>query len=277
MMLKLGRRSFFAGELFSATGLLFSGLVASLALLPVTAQAQVFDNDYTQESDMLLKGAIGLFSDRDFRGQTLYDGTSIQGRAEAGIGTGFGLFYIGGFMHFSDDKNHGGEDEKSFNEFDFELGHRFYFEEMALSMGHRWLTYSRTTERLRDTGEFFAELTTEVIAHPHFMATYDHDEHDGWYYEFGLEQPVPLGLDQEQHSIVPSVKVAMSSSLDGGSHPIYDDDGIAFVEVGLRGVFVLTDSVTLEPEMHFTEDIDDATESDFVFGVNLAGEIGEKQ
>ena len=247
-------------------------LLLSCALLPLTAAAQVFDKDYQDPPDALFSSSLGLYSDRTFRGQNLYDGTSVQLRGEAGIGTGIGLAYIGGFAHFSGDNNHGGANEQSFNEFDFELGHRFYLEEMKLGVGHRWYTYSRSTERLQDTGEFFAELTTEVISHPHFTATYDDDEFKGWYYEVGLEQPVPLGLANDKDAIIPFVTMGMSNSLDDGSHPIYDDSGIAFVDVGARVIFNIANSISLEPDFHYTEDIDDATSSDFVFGLNLVGQ-----
>ncbi len=251
-------------------------LTVSVALVPCVARAQVFDKDYSDpgDTDGLLKGSLGLFSDREFRGQNLYDGTSMQLHGEAGIGTGLGLLYLGLFTHFSNDNNHGGEDEKSFDEFDYEIGHRFFFEDVEIGVGHRWLNYSRTTERLRDTTEVFTEINTNVIAHPHFLATYDYDEHDGWYYEVGLEQPVLLGLDDERHAVVPSVTMGISESLDGGKHPIYDDDGIAFFDVGLKGIFVLTDSLSLEPEAKYTAEVDDATDSDFTFGMNLVGQLG---
>lgn len=240
--------------------------------LPLSAAAQVFDKDYQDPPDALFTSALGLYSDRVFRGQNLYDGTSVQLRGEAGIGTGLGLAYVGGFAHFSGDSNHGGENEQSFTEFDFEIGHRFYLDEMKIGLGHRWYTYSRSTERLQDSGEFFAELTTEVIAHPHFTATYDDDEFQGWYYEFGLEQPIPLGLSNEKDALVPFVTMGMSESLDDGSHPIYDDSGIAFVDAGARAIFNIADSVSLEPDLYYTVDIDDATDSDFVFGINLVGQ-----
>ena len=259
---------------------LLSAAVISFLTISATAgsaSAQVFDQDYSGGSeDSLFKGSLGVYSDRTFRGQNLYDGTSLQAAGQAGIGTGIGLAYIGGFAHFSSDRNHGGENEKSFEEFDFEFGHKFFFEEMQLALGHRWLTYSRSTARLRDTGEFFAEVTTDVIGHPSFLATYDHDEHKGWYYEAGLEQPIPLGLNNDRDAIVPSVTLGMSSSLDGGSHPIYEENGIAFIDVGLRAIFNLTDGISFEPDFHYTEYIDDATTSDFVFGVNLVGQMNQQ-
>ncbi len=259
---------------------LLTAVSLAVALLqPAVARAQVFDKDYSDTPDGggVLKGSVGLFSDRVFRGQNLYDGTSIQTAGKAGIGTEFGLLYVGAFAHFSDDTNNGAENEQSFNEFDFEVGDRFYFlEDIETTLGHRWYTYSRTTARLQDTNQFFAEIRTDVIAHPFFSANYDYDEHDGWYYEFGLEQPVLLGLDNEKNAIVPSVTIGVSSSLDGGNHPIYDDDGIAFVDVGLKGILVLTDALNLEPEIHYSEDVDDATTSELTFGMNLVGSIGEK-
>lgn len=254
-------------------------LVSLLPYLVSDARAQVFDRDYLDQSNGVLKASAGLFSDRMFRGQNLYDGTSIQGALELGIGSEIGLTYVGGFVHLSNDRNHGAPNEESFNEFDFELGHRFQFDEMQLGLGHRWYTYSRTTARLQDTGEFFAELTTGYIGHPHLSFDYDHDEFEGLYYETGLEQPIPLGLNNERDAIVPSVTIGLSSGLDedSGDHAIYDDGGIAFVEVGVKGIFGLTEGINLEPSMKYVEDIDDATTSDFVFGMALTADLGAKR
>jgi hypothetical protein len=149
---------------------------------------------------------------------------------------------------------------------------------MQLGVGHRWYTYSRSTARLQDTGEFFAELTTGYLGHPHISFDFDHDEFEGLYYEFGLEQPIPLGLNHDRDAIVPSVTIGASSGLDEdtGDHQIYDDGGIAFVQVGLKGIFGLTDGINLEPSAVYVEDIDDATSSEFVFGMALTADLGRK-
>jgi hypothetical protein len=261
-----------AGNLLSAAAL--------LAFLTVTgirpAHAQVFDKDYTDNDGIEARASLGLFSDREFRGQNLYDGSSLQFAPELGLDTEIGKLYVAGFSHFAVDNN-GSSDpapRKSFNEYDFELGDKISFDDFSIAVGHRWYTYSRSTPRLKDTGEAFAQLETAIIAHPHFTAAYDDIKHNGWYYEAGLEQPVPLGLDNEKNALVPSVTMGISSGLDNGPNPIYDDDGIAFVDVGLKGIFVIAEGISLEPEMHYTEEVDDATDSDFIFGMNLVGQIG---
>ncbi|MFN8392451.1 MAG: hypothetical protein U0136_19315 [Bdellovibrionota bacterium] len=249
-----------------------------LASVEQSAQAQVFDRDYTQGSDVYARGSLGLFSDREFRGQNLYDGSSLQFAPQVGLGTEIGVLYVGGFAHFAvDNQDEPVTPRKSFNEYDFELGDILKFDEFNIAVGHRWYTYSRSNPRLKDTGELFAELTTEIIAHPHFNVEYDDIRHNGWYYEFGLEQPVSLGLQNEHDAVVPSVTMGMSSGLDNGPNAIYADDGIAFVDVGLKGIFTLADGVFVEPEMHYVEEVDDATDSEFTFGVNFVGRTGSIQ
>ena len=257
--------------------ILFLALAATVfrAAAPVDCLAQVFDDDYLTQDQMVVKGAIGLFSDRHFRGQNLYNGTSIQPRAEFGVGTGMGLLYVSGFAHFSGDNNTDGNVRKDFTEFDWEVGHRFIIEDIQLDLGHRWYTYNRTTPRLVDSEEIFLEITSAVIAHPHFSMGYDYDEHKGWYYEIGLEQPILIGARNDRDAIIPWVTMGLSSDLDDGAHPIYDDNGIAFMDVGLRAELELIENLNVEPEMHYSSEVDDATTSDFVFGINLTGSLGE--
>ena len=249
---------------------------AQLCSHAVPAAAQVFDRDYTANADIQAQGSIGLFSDRVFRGQNLYDGSSLQLHPQIGLNTQIGLIYVAAFTHFAVDNTDSSmaAPRKSFNEYDFELGDKLSFDDFSIAFGQRWYTYSRTTPRLKDTGEAFAELETAIISHPHFTIAYDEVKHKGWYYEAGLEQPVSIGLDDERSAVVPSVTMGMSSSLNDGSNPIYADDGIAFVDVGLKGIFGLSEGISLQPEMHYTEEVDDATDSEFTFGLNLVGHTG---
>ena len=244
----------------------------------VTAEAEVFDRDYyAHSSSSSFRGELGLFSDRMFRGQNLYNGVSIQPKVRGGIDLGFGELFGSVSSHFSGDQNHEGssEDRRSFNEFTFEVGDRFTFDEFAFEGGYRFYNYSRTTSRLQDTGEFFAGVDSMVLGHPYFQLAYDTNKHKGWYYELGLFEKIPFRDDGERDVIVPSVALGFSSGLDDDEHPIYDDGGITHVGVGVKGVLGLDETTSFQPEVRYNVEVDDATTSDFTFGMSLVSEFAE--
>lgn len=247
----------------------------SLTILPSNAKAQVFDRDYFTDSGSSLRGEAGLYSDRIFRGQNLYNGVSFQPRVRGGMDLGFGELFAAVNSHFSLDQDHSGvsDDRRSFAELDYELGDKLKFDQVSLAGGYRWYSYSRTTERLQDTGEIFAELDTTLIGHPSLHIAYDTNKHEGWYYEISFSEPIPYSEQNPRDVIIPSVALGFGSSLDDGRHPIYAEDGLEFVGVGLRGVIAFDESLSVQPELHYNFEVDDATTSDFTFGVNFVGEL----
>lgn len=257
--------------IFSVPFLLFGALTHR----PDSAQAQVFDKDYFNDSGTSLRGEVGVYSDRIFRGQNLYNGTSFQPKVRGAFDMGFGELFAAVAAHVGIDQDHSGvsDDRRSFSEVDYELGDKLKFDQVSLAGGYRWYSYTRTTERLQDTGELFAELDTTFLAHPYIHIDYDTQKHEGWYYEIGFSEPVPYSSQNPRDVIVPSVTLGFSSGLDDGKHPIYQDGGLVFVGVGARAVVAFDESISLQPEVRYNFEVDDATTSDFTFGMNLVGEL----
>lgn len=256
------------------------------------AQAQLFDEDYVNQDGLKADVDVALRSVRMYRGQNLYDGTSLQPQGEIAYQAGDGKFYGRVFTHFgldqsdppqagsapSDSSDGSGQKVvptgESFTEVDFDVGWATMFPMFDLQLGNRWLTYSKTTARLRDTAELYAGLEMKMLLQPRLMAAYDWDEHDGWYYETGLSQPLNLGLLGDRSTVTPSVTVGFSQDLDDGSHPIYADDGMSYFDVGVESQVPLSESLSFVPEIHYTEGEDDAANSEFWFGIGVRGALG---
>ena len=269
-------------------------ITASLTLSTAPVSAQIFDDDYVDKDSSTFAFDLGIYSDRMFRGQNLYNGTSIQPEARVDLNTEFGTFYADIFSHFAtedkDPRAAGSDDfdgtvgdvtvtgaptDVSFNELDWELGYQTRLDPVVITAGHTWYTYDESTTRLVDTSEFFGRVGLDAVANPYIMAAYDYDERTGWYYEAGLSQPFPLASLNARSFITPSITMGLSSGLsDKDNHPIYDDSGIAFVDVGVKGTLSISESVALEPDVHYSAGIDDATTDDLWFGMNLKTSFG---
>ncbi len=258
------------------------------------AQAQVFDEDYTGSEGISVETGLVVRSDRVFRGENLYNGTSVQPSAQITMPTEIGSFYGRASGHIAADQgstrrssrapfdtndDNGNaieavETTPSFHEHDYDLGYKRSFTFATLDVGHRWYNYTKTTSRLRDTGEAYGGLVFDTLLNPYFTAAYDYDEHTGWYYETGVYEPISLpSAIIEGMKLIPSLTMGFSYDLDNGPHPIYDDSGITHVDVGVKATVPITESIDLEPEMHYSEGIDDAATSDFWFGVGLASDF----
>jgi len=275
--------------------LIFSLLI--LSLLSVShANGQVFDNDYTTPSDNTidLETGIALRSDYMHRGQNLYDGASVQPEIKLNVHTENGTFHGRVFAHISADQGSqrkstsapfettNDDDEevevvettRSFNEMDYEVGYSTFYGMARVEVGNRWYEYDETTSRLMDTTEAYGRIDIDTILNPYVTAAYDWDERDGWYYEMGVWEPIPLQMVNEGAYVAPSITLGFNSDLNREGKAIYDDSGLVFVDVGLKGNIPVTESVSLEPEAHYNEATDDFADSELWFGINLKGTFG---
>lgn len=273
--------------------------ISFLVICHNPAWAQIFDEDYVEQKTVEFTPKVGLQSARMFRGQNLHNGVSIQLQPRIAINTDWGTPYFQMFFHFpgsqgdtkdsrggtfevSDPDEDAEEDDTvrvakvipTFNEYDFDLGYTFDFNVAELDVGHKWYRYSDRSPRLHNTQEIYGTLDFNVITHPYATAAYDYDAHSGWYYELGLRQPIPIKPDDDGSAVIPFVKLGLNYDLDGGDEPIYEDEGATHVDFGLNSVFYILDNVAIQPEVHYSEAIDDFAQSEFVFGVNVAGELG---
>jgi hypothetical protein len=284
-----------------------------ILFLSSSANAQVFDDDYTQPSPVGIELGIGIQSDRMFRGQDLYNGTSIQPSLRAELRTPTGTFYTDIFVHIpgeqgaaksssgapfpiedpfvdttasdeSEDTDSSSTNEinvarttPSFNELDATFGYLIDTNLFVLDFGHISYFYDANAPRLKDTNELFASLAFDVPANPYVEVFYDWDKRKGWYYEFGLREIIPLGLENPEHAVIPFIKFGLNQGLDDGTHPLYEDSGLVFVDFGLYGDFPIDENIRLQPELHYNEGIDDLANSELLFGFTVLGTFGSSQ
>lgn len=265
-----------------------------LATFPQEGRSQVFDEAYNDDTSIELNFEVALRNNRMFRGQNLYNGTSIQPKARPTLNTNVGSFFFETFHHFSGSQGdaksaRGGtfegtdpESEEtvsvarvtpSFTEHDFDLGYELDLHYMFIEFGHRWYRYDEQFGRVHNTQEIHASADLNVIAHPYFELVYDWDVFKGWYFETGLRQPIPLDPDNKS-SVVPFINLGFSNSLDGETNGIYEDNGATSVNFGVRGIFQVFDSISLQPDIQYNEEIDKYTNSEFSFGINFVGQFG---
>lgn len=291
---------------------LFAVIIFSLLAGLSPAKAQVFDEDYAQPSTVGVELGVGIQSDRMFRGQDLYNGTSIQPSVRAELRTPAGVFYTDVFVHIpgeqgdakssrgapfaiddpfadtDDTSDDDGDDTStsqidvarvtpSFNEVDATFGYIIDTDLFVLDLGHISYFYDKSSERLKDTNELFASVSFDIPANPYVEVFYDWDKRNGWYYEFGLREIVPLGLSNPEHAVIPFIKLGLNQGLDDGSNPLYEDSGLVFVDFGLYGDFPLDERIRLQPELHYSEGIDDFASSELLFGFTILGTFGSSR
>lgn len=237
---------------------------------------------------------MGLASDRYFRGQDLYNGMSLQPQAEVAADLGPGELLLDSFFHFSldqgaqrdigeppfdatDPEGHSikvAKTSPAFNETDLGLGYRLNFDFVQVQAGNRWYLYSKSTERLKDTAEVYAEVSADMLLQPTLFAAYDYDAREGWYYQLDFKQPLPVAVMNGEMEVIPSVSLGFNSGLDSGPNPMYDQSSVVFVDFGLGTKVPIVENLSIKPEVHYVEGVDDFADSDFWFGVAFVGNLG---
>lgn len=256
-----------------------------LLALQIPAFAEdIYSNKSNEKSDILLKGELGIWNKRTFRGQVLSDEISLQPMFSTALRTkeagdlGFSLFsHISASSKsspnpsYDDFKPESDPDIKSFDEFDPRFFWQKDFDIVTLDLGHRWYFYSENNSRLQDSAEFYGVADVDVITHPYLLTAYDYDAYKGWYLESGIRQPVPLGLGNENNLIIPFAKIGLGYGLSDGKYPIYEDNGITFYQTGIETEFPLTKNLFLKPGLNYIGKVDGNTNCEVSFGINLAG------
>ncbi|MFN8389457.1 MAG: hypothetical protein U0136_04125 [Bdellovibrionota bacterium] len=244
------------------------------------AQADIFDDYGDVQDDFDFRGEVGMYTNRLFRGQNLYDGPSIQPRIRAQANTEPYALYLEAFGHLSagDDGDSGdaplAHGEESYSELNYDLGGLITFDSVTLHIGHRWYSYSKRTARLDNTGEYFGKIQLDAPAHPHFEYDLDWEHYRGGYGELGVEEPFPVAIPRTKTSVSPFLTVSFSNGLANGPHPIYAEDGLVSLDFGVRGELYFTENFYIEPELQYTHPFDDASDATTTFGIRVGGTIG---
>lgn len=250
--------------------LAFSALALGF-FFPLVAGAE----NETQKDEPLGFGASiagGFYSDYIFRGKNVYDGISLQPSV-----TGFydmgkaGLISANVWMHISGETT---EPPEKYTELDGTISYEIGLGPIDLSVGHILYTFPGGTGRIKDSKEFFAGISADVLLHPYLAVYADYDEGDYQYYTLGMRQPIPVAQFGEGVELIPYVTFGLASNADDvkNGYIIYEEDGLEHIDVGLSSDIPYGKS-TVSPSTHFSFGIDDVTKNWFWVGFDVGFDL----
>lgn len=125
-------------------------LAASALVLASTHTTQAY-----AESDLVSVGtSVDFASDYMFRGFNLYDGISIQPAVDAGFDFGdLGSLGFSAWGHLSAEG--GKSPSEKFTEVDYTMSYSYSMDMVALSVGHVFYTYPRSSDDIDDATPVF--------------------------------------------------------------------------------------------------------------------------
>lgn len=226
-----------------------------------------------EESALSVDLNVAFMSDYMFRGQNLYDGTSIQPYIGVGYDTGYGT--IGGYnwMHISADGNTNVEE---FFEMDWGLTYELpAFDPFTLTIGNLWYTYPNDEDDIEGTSEGFVSLAFDdseynsfYTINPKITVSRDWDVYENWYYELNFSHTYEGGSLPDGVTLSPYVTLGFASDAE----LLYADDGLEYVTEGVSLGLPLN-KLVITPSINFTHEVDDLTVDEFWFGVTLGGSL----
>jgi hypothetical protein len=216
------------------------------------------------EDDVSLSLApeVGFFSDYMWRGQNLYDGSSIQPQITAAADVGdLGVFSANVWSHVS------GEDktDQQFTEIDYKLDYTVALDIVSLSAGHIWYTYESNHVGAVNSAEYYAGIALDVIAQPSFTYYRDYDEADTNYFELGFshtfEDTCGMG---EGFNVTPYATFGFTDE----NASAYAENGLVQATIGLSSDLKLG-HIDVVPSFHYTFESDDVADNQFWMGITL--------
>jgi hypothetical protein len=208
-----------------------------------------------------------IASDYMFRGQNLYDGTSVQPSVGVNYDSDFGTLSALGWAHFSAE---GDRQEEKFTEVDATLSYSYTFDPLTVSIGNSWYTYPRSKDEIDNTAEAFITLIFDDTEYSPFLLTptvsvfHDYEEFDNQYYELGLSHTFEVGSDANPFVFTPFAAFGFASNAE----KIYEDNGLVQITWGVSWEFESGD-VSVVPNLSYTHKIDDNTVNEFWFGLSF--------
>ncbi|HQH27762.1 MAG TPA: hypothetical protein PLP17_10230 [Oligoflexia bacterium] len=217
-----------------------------------------------EESALSLEVVADFATDYMFRGQNLYDGTSIQPSVSGGYDFGeLGKVNALVWSHLSAEGGQGASEK--FTEVDFDLSYEIGIDILTLAAGHLWYTFPDSGDDINETNEFYVSASLDTILAPTFTYYRDYREFDNNFFELGLSHEIECSKLGEGFNLTPSVTFGWATNAE----KVYDEDsGLMYVEAGLSsevefGIF------TLVPSFNYTFQVDDSTQNEFWFKIGV--------
>jgi hypothetical protein len=164
-----------------------------------------------EQSPWAFSATAGFFSDYMFRGQKLYEGTSIQPSITGSYDFGdLGSISANVWSHIPAES---GPKSDKFTEVDYAVSYSYVMEPVTLTVGHLLYTYpSDNTHALYTRGEIFGTLAVDMPLNPTFTIYEDYDEFDAQYYELILSHTLEFKSLGEGFNMTPSVAFGFGSN-----------------------------------------------------------------
>lgn len=213
--------------------------------------------------------AVGIFSEYMFRGKNVYEGTSIQPSITPYVLVGENGTLSANF--WLQVPGESAEPPERFNELDYTLSYDHDFDFMTLSAGHIFYTFPGDGGRITDTREYFLSASVPMVLNPSVTFYNDYDEAKYQYYTLTLRDEVEVPFVGEGASLTPYVTFGFATNANDG--PIfYFDNGLEHIDVGASTNLPWGD-VVFTPQVHFTFKVDDGTNNEFWFGLEVGYDI----
>lgn len=242
---------------------MFLSRLFSAALATITLTSLAFAEDTTPQSPWTIDSNVGFFSNYMFRGQTLYDGPSIQPSLAATYDTGMGEISANLWMHISGNSRPHAE---RYTELDETLKYSYTFDALTASVGNAWYTYSDRGDgsNIEDTAEYFASLAYDAYLAPTLSYYNDWRVYHSQYYElaFSHEYSDVVGNGS---NLTPFIAFGFASNAE----KIYADDGLVQITTGVSTNLAMGD-ITVTPTLDYSFKVDENTINQFWFGVTFA-------
>lgn len=212
------------------------------------------------ESAWSLDTNFSFYSSYMYRGITLYDGPSAQPSVNLNYDTGdMGVLHLNLWSHIpAESHNSSGK----FTEFDATITYDYSFEDVTLSVGHLWITYSDDIDvQSPESSEIFLSAAFDNMPlAPVFTVYHDYRAYDSQYYELLLSHT----FEWEKFNLTPFVDIGFASN---GEKYFYKN---GFVQ---NSIGVSTDieagPLTLTPLISYTVPHDDVDDNRVWGGISI--------
>ncbi len=252
------------------SAVVLTSVVWLLPLCSVQAEQQEIETadsvDPTEEGGPVSFDLSSDFlTDYIFRGQNLFDGTSIQPSGTGAFSLGeAGSLSANIWAHLSAEGGSRSKEEK-FTEIDYTLGYEVSLGMIGLGVGHIWYTFPDGGDAIANTEEFYASIAVDTVLSPSLTVYKDYDEFDSVYYALGFGHDIECEKLGEGFAVSPSLTFGFASNAD----KVYaDNSGLMHVTAGLGMEFPLG-VFTVSPSFNYNFEVDDSTSNEFFVGVGV--------
>lgn len=242
--------------------LIFAALLS--LLFSVSANASDEATEVEEEKPWSIDSNVGFFSNYMFRGQTLYDGPSIQPSVTGAYDTGEGEVSLNLWMHISGNSR-STERAPRYTELDETIKYSNSFGPVTVSIGNAWYTYSDYQDgtNIEDTAEYLVSATYDSYLTPTLSFYKDWRVYHSQYFELGISHEYSEVVDDDT-SITPFAAFGFSSN----GEKIYEDDGLVQVTTGVSSNLTMGD-ITVTPTINYSFKVDENTINQLWFGISF--------